>query len=62
LRKELEVNRLYRVIAKCDDALQPQTVLAAEFLTANRKQMVYAVAALIAVLIPIRLLMSRRTA
>jgi hypothetical protein len=57
-----EINRLYRIIAKCEDKLQPPTVVAANFVALHKNTIVIATLSFLLVLVPVRLLFNRQTA
>jgi hypothetical protein len=58
----LEINRLYGIIAKCEEKMLPPTVVAGEFVVMNKNKMILATVGLLVLLVPIRLMMSRREA
>ncbi|HEY0455240.1 MAG TPA: hypothetical protein VGE41_02630 [Verrucomicrobiae bacterium] len=56
----LEINRLYRIIGDCEEKLKAPTVLAMDFITQYKNKLVIAAIALGLLLLPLRMLMSRR--
>jgi hypothetical protein len=58
----VEINRLYGIIAKCEEKMLAPTVVAAEFVAVNKKKMTYATAGVLLLLLPIRFMRNRREA
>ncbi len=56
-----EINRLYRIIGKCEEKLLPATALAGNFLLANRRTLISGTAVALALLLATRFLLNKRS-
>ena len=57
----VEINRLYRIIARCEEKLQPPSALAMGFISVHKNALGVAAVALVVLLLVVRVLSRRRT-